>query len=205
MGYRKIAAFAIASALVAGCATMPSDTEQRAKALQIMKASFKSRGAVTLDRLDQDETQALCSGYANQVPRDVAKRIENANLHSIKYPADGRYLGDWKEGEKIAQSGRGLQFNDPVGSVNGANCYACHQLAPQELSYGSIGPSLYRYIKQRGNSEEAVKYTWGKVYNAEAYMACSAMPRFGHNKILTEDQIRHVVALLLDPESPVNK
>ncbi|MEO8136346.1 MAG: sulfur oxidation c-type cytochrome SoxX, partial [Betaproteobacteria bacterium] len=31
------------------------------------------------------------------------------------------------------------------------------------------------------------------------------MPRFGHNGILTEKQIKDVVALLLDPESPVNK
>jgi sulfur-oxidizing protein SoxX len=31
------------------------------------------------------------------------------------------------------------------------------------------------------------------------------MPRFGHNGILTEQQIKDVVALLMDPESPVNK
>ena len=31
------------------------------------------------------------------------------------------------------------------------------------------------------------------------------MPRFGHQGILTEEQLKHVVALLLDPESPVNK
>jgi sulfur-oxidizing protein SoxX len=31
------------------------------------------------------------------------------------------------------------------------------------------------------------------------------MPRFGHNGILTDQQIRDVVALLLDPQSPVNK
>jgi len=31
------------------------------------------------------------------------------------------------------------------------------------------------------------------------------MPRFGHNGILTDQQIRDVVALLLDPMSPVNQ
>jgi L-cysteine S-thiosulfotransferase len=31
------------------------------------------------------------------------------------------------------------------------------------------------------------------------------MPRMGHLKVLTEDQMRHVMALLLDPESPVNQ
>ena len=43
------------------------------------------------------------------------------------------------------------------------------------------------------------KYAWGKVYNAQAYSACSNMPRFGHNGILTEQQIKDVVALLMDP------
>ena len=31
------------------------------------------------------------------------------------------------------------------------------------------------------------------------------MPRFGVNKFLTEQQIKDLVALLFDPESPVNK
>ena len=45
----------------------------------------------------------------------------------------------------------------------------------------------------------------GKVFNPEAYAACTNMPRFGHNGILTEQQIKDVVALLMDPASPVNK
>ena len=31
------------------------------------------------------------------------------------------------------------------------------------------------------------------------------MPRFGHKGLLNEEQIRHVMALLLDPKSPVNQ
>jgi sulfur-oxidizing protein SoxX len=31
------------------------------------------------------------------------------------------------------------------------------------------------------------------------------MPRFGHSGILTEAQIKDVVALLMDPKSPVNQ
>jgi sulfur-oxidizing protein SoxX len=31
------------------------------------------------------------------------------------------------------------------------------------------------------------------------------MPRFGQNGILTEQQIKDVVALLMDPKSPVNQ
>lgn len=44
-----------------------------------------------------------------------------------------------------------------------------------------------------------------KVYNAQAFVACSTMPRFGHKGILTEAQIAYLVALLLDPASPVNQ
>jgi len=35
-------------------------------------------------------------------------------------------------------------------------------------------------------------------------MACSNMPRFGHAGVLDEAQIRDLMALLLDPKSPVN-
>uniref|UniRef100_UPI0020407A5F hypothetical protein n=1 Tax=Escherichia coli TaxID=562 RepID=UPI0020407A5F len=80
-------------------------------------------------------------------------------------------------GEKTAQSGRGMQFSDPAGTVNGANCYACHRLSKDELSYGTIGPSLYPYGKRRGDSEAILRYRWGKIYNSTAYAACSNMPR----------------------------
>jgi len=192
--------------LVAGCAMPPSDAEIRAKAAATMKSSFKDAGQAKLDRLDQDETQRVCSQYAGKaLPPDVAKRVEQLNLATIKYPADGKLVGDWKNGEKIAQEGRGKQFSDdPAGPV-GANCYACHQLAPQELSYGTIGPTLYQFGKLRGYTDETRRYAWGKVYNADAFAACSNMPRFGHSGILTEAQLRDVVALLMDPASPVNQ
>ena len=70
---------------------------------------------------------------------------------------------------------------------------------------GTIGPSLYQFGKLRGYNDETRKYAYGKIFNAEAYSACTNMPRFGHKGILTEAQIKDVVALLVDPESPVNK
>jgi len=134
----------------------------------------------------------------------LASKIEAANLATVRYPVDGRFLGDWKNGEKIAQEGRGRQFSDdPAGPVGG-NCYACHQLAPSELAFGTIGPSLYRYLERRGNTPESQRYTYAKIYNSEAFSACSNMPRFGYKGILTEQQIKDVAALLLDPGSPVN-
>ncbi len=177
------------------------------KALAMMKAGFTAKGQAKLDRLDQDELQRTCSIYTgdNVVPKDMAARIEKAQLATIKFPADGKLLGNWKSGEKIAQSGRGGQFSDDPKQPSGANCYACHQLDKAELSYGTIGPSLYNFAKVRGYGPDIQKYAWTKVYNSHATSACSTMPRFGHQKILTEDQIRDVVALLMDPNSPVNK
>ena len=197
---------ALAAAGVVGCATKPSDAETSAKAAQVLKASFKARGQAGLDRLDQDETQKLCTQYATAAPpKDVVEKIEKANLASIRWPADGKYVGDWKKGEQIAQEGRGKQYSDdPAGPVGG-NCYACHQLAPQEVSYGTIGPSLYQFGKSRGYNDDVRKYAYGKIWNSEAYNACSLMPRFGHSGILTEAQVKDLVALLMDPESPVNK
>ena len=194
-------------ALVAGCATMMSDADMTKKALVVLKSSFKENGQAKLDRLDQDEVQATCSWYEtpDKIPKDVAQRLEAGQLKAVKYPADGQLLGDWKAGEAIAQSGTGKQFNDDPSRPSGANCYACHQLAPQELAFGTIGPSLLGFGKLRGNSEEIRKYAYAKVYNSQAFSACSTMPRFGHNEILTERQMKDVVALLLDPASPVNK
>ena len=207
---------AFAAAVLAGCATGPSVTELNELARQIAKASFRDEGIVKADKvLNADETNRLCSeADVSGKPLDeaTAKRLEQANLKTVKWPSDGKFLGDWKQGEAIAQSGRGLTFTDDAKVVNGGNCYNCHQITKEEISFGTIGPSLYNYGKIRGvtdpNSESAkpiVEYTWGKIWNSKAYNACSNMPRAGHMGILSEAQIRHVVALLLDPNSPVNK
>ena len=191
-------------AIAAGCATMVSDEERSAKALEVIKASFREQGQAKLDRLVQDDMQRTCSAE-KAPPKDVTDKLEKAQQALIKYPADGKFLGDWKEGEKIAQSGVGKQFTDDPARPNGANCYACHQITKEELSFGTIGPSLYNFGKVRGYSPEIQRYAYGKVYNSQAFSACSNMPRFGHSAILTEKQIQDVVALLMDPTSPVNK
>jgi L-cysteine S-thiosulfotransferase len=201
-----LAAAFVASAMLVGCATAPGDAEMNARAAAMLKASFAEHGQAKLDRLVQDDTQKACSEYTGKaLPKDVAARIEKENLASIKWPADGKLLGDWKSGEKIAQAGQGMQYSDDPKQPSGANCYACHQLAPQELSYGTIGPSLFQFGKSRGYTDEVRKYAYGKIYNAEGYNACTNMPRFGHKGILTEQQIKDLVALLMDPQSPVNK
>lgn len=202
-----VLALSVAAAVAAGCAAMAtSDKEYDEQALAMMKTSFKNRGQAKLDRLDQDAMQRACSQYEGKAPpKDVAAALEKAQQAKIKFPADGKFLGDWKSGERVAQSGQGMQYSDDPSRPNGANCYACHQLTKAELSFGTIGPSLYNFGKLRGFTPEMQKYAYSKVYNSQAFSACSNMPRFGHSAILTEKQIKDVVALLMDPNSPVNK
>jgi sulfur-oxidizing protein SoxX len=208
-------AVASVALLVVGCASGPTVADLNALTQQIIKASFRDEGIVKASLLNTDETNQACSeADATGKPLDekTAKRIEEINMKAIKWPSDGKFIGDWKEGEKIAQNGRGLTFTDDEKTVNGGNCYNCHKIDEKEISYGTIGPSLHNYGKIRGitdpNSATAkpiVEYTWGKIWNSKAYNACSNMPRAGHSGILTEAQVRHVVGLLLDPQSPVNK
>lgn len=175
--------------------------------MQVLRASFDERNEVALDRLEQSEMQRACSvaeRTGEAMPSEVAQKIAVAARESVKFPEDGEFLGDWRQGEKIAQSGRGLQWSDKPGSARGGNCYACHELTKAELSYGNIGTSLLHYGKQRDYSEAAMKYAWTQMYNPHAYNACSVMPRFGDEDILTEEQMKDVMALLFDPNSPVN-
>ena len=210
--YRVVTAFAAAAVVIAaGCASTPAPVDYDKLALSMIKTSFRDQGEAKLDRLDQDAVQKACSGPTPPTP-EVASKLEAEALASVKPPAAGRYLGDWKEGEQLAQNGRGMTWSDPAGSANGGNCYNCHQMAKAEISYGTLGPSLYNYGKLRGVKDPAdpvsapiVQYTWGKLYNAKAYNACSGMPRFGHERLLSEKQMQDLMALLLDPKSPVNQ
>jgi hypothetical protein len=96
---------ALAAILVAGCATQPSPQELDQQAQAMIKASFREQGIAKMDRLDQDLGQAACS--ADKPPaEEVAKRVEAQAYASIQPPQDGRYIGDWREGEKLAQNGR---------------------------------------------------------------------------------------------------
>lgn len=201
---------------LAACAQGPSVAEIDQLTDQIVNTSFRDQGYVKVARISAtDETNRLCSqADVSGKPLDeaTAKRIETVNFQAIRWPSNGQYLGDWKQGEAIAQSGRGLTWTDKQEDANGGNCYNCHQISKEEISHGTIGPSLYQYGKIRGVTDPAsaaakpiVEYTWGKIWNAKAYNACSNMPRAGHSGILTEAQVRHIVALLLDPQSPVNK
>jgi sulfur-oxidizing protein SoxX len=211
-----IALSLVAAAAVMGCATTFGGADADKVAADMVRTGFRSEGIAKVERVTAiDETLQACNAAdvaGKPLDAAVAKRLEEANLKTIKWPSDGKFLGDWKQGEQIAQSGRGQTWTDAANQANGGNCYNCHQIAREEISFGTIGPSLYNYGKLRGvsdpNSAAAkpiVEYTWGKIWNAKAYNACSNMPRSGHMGNLNEQQIRHIMALLLDPASPVNK
>ena len=196
--------------------TGASLAQQADAALQkTLSASFRAEGQAGMDRLLQDEANRLCSqadASGKTVSDEDAERIRQSSFKAIAWPTDGQFFGDFKLGEKLAQDGRGKTWSDTPGSENGGNCYNCHQISKSEISYGTLGPSLYNYGKLRGVSDvnsatakPVIDYTWGKLWNPRAYNACSSMPRFGHNSLLTQAQLKHLMSLLLDPQSPVNQ
>lgn len=179
--------------------------------LSMIDRSFQSRGIVKKDVLDRSALQVACS-REDATNKATLAHIEAEQAKTIKPPSDGRYLGDWKSGERIALDGRGMTWTDKSltspnndGKGNGGGCYNCHELGHHELAFGTIGPSLKDYAKTRGNSKEVIEYTWARLYNAKSFNACSLMPRNGDSGLLTEQQIKDLMAFLLDPNSSVNK
>ena len=180
---------------------MPQDLE---RITAVLKRDFRDNGQAKLDRIELDEVQRLCNLRDDNPPAEAARQLEQAQLAKIRFP-NGSLMGDWKQGERIAQSGRGSRWSDKPGVQEGGSCYNCHQISPKAEAFGTLGPSLAGFGKIRGSGPEVQKYVYGKIYNAKAYNLCSQMPRLGHAGTLTEQQIKDLVALLLDPKSPVNQ
>jgi L-cysteine S-thiosulfotransferase len=201
-------ALLILAAALGACASTPQkpfSTEAELREVQaVLKRDFHARGSAALSRLEPDAVQQACNLSDNVPPEAVVKTLEAEQMASIRFPS-GSLVGDWQRGQRIAQSGRGLQWNDGPKDVAGGSCYNCHQLSPQETSHGTLGPSLLGFGKLRGNTPEIQKYAYGRIYNSKAYNLCSQMPRLGHSGTLSEQQIKDLVAYLVDPASPVNK
>jgi L-cysteine S-thiosulfotransferase len=168
-------------------------------------ATWKSAPEAWKSRVTQDETQRVCTATDNNPPGAEFDKVLAREQASVVYPADGNVIGDWQKGERVAQVGTGGQFSDAADGPRGGNCYACHQIAPKELSYGTLGPSLVGYGRDRKFDKEEAKKTYSKIFNAMSIVPCSQMPRFGYHQFLTQEQIKDVVGLLFDPASPVNK
>jgi sulfur-oxidizing protein SoxX len=202
---KRFAAFLLAATAPAILAPPAAADDPRTAAVTALQRDFKPRGIATMNLLVEDGVQAICNRTDDKPPKEIAQRLEQDQLAGIRWPADGKLVGDWKSGERIAQNGRGMTWSDPAGAPGGGSCYNCHRIGPQETSFGTIGPSLFQFGKIRGSGPDMQRYVYGKIYNAKAYSLCSQMPRFGHVGALSEQQIKDLVALLLDPGSPVNK
>jgi len=196
----------VAFAGIAAAQAQQKSSVDPARVEAAIKAAFPSATGEWAARLIPDETMQQCSASRNNPVKADAVAIAAREKATITYPADGNFIGDWKKGEALAQNGYGMRFTDyPPARANGGNCYACHQITKREVSYGTLGPSLLEYGKLHEYKPEAVKAVYEKIYNSHAALPCSNMPRFGTNKILTIEQIKDAVALLMSPDSPVNK
>jgi L-cysteine S-thiosulfotransferase len=195
----------IFAVLALALSAAPVPAQQSDSVDSTVKAAFPTAPADWASRLTGDETMQQCSAHRNSPPKAIADEILKRERASIVYPADNTFIGDWKKGERLAQSGYGLRFTDyPPRQQNGGNCYACHQITKTEVSFGTLGPSLGNYGKIRDFDPADAKALYEKIYNSNAVYACSTMPRFGANKILTVEQITDIVALLMAKDSPVN-
>lgn len=192
-------------ALAAFVVAIPAAAEPTAADVQkVLQRDLHPRGQAGMDRLNQDAVQRACTESRDHPTAEVAKSLEAGEMKTISFP-EGSLIGDWKKGEAIAQSGRGMTWNDKAGDPAGGSCYNCHELSPKEMSHGTIGPSLKGFGKTRGTGTDVQRYVYGKIYNAKAYKLCTQMPRFGPSGTLTAQQIKDLVGLLLDPASPVNE
>jgi sulfur-oxidizing protein SoxX len=201
-----LAAFAaIALAASAAAAAEKKSAVSAEDVERAVAAAWRNLPPELQARVDQDQTMRECSQYRNNPPKPVADAILVRERATIAYPPDGKFLGDWKRGETSALSGYGGRMGDDPKRASGGNCYACHQLAASEISYGTLGPSLLGYGKAKDFTPAAQKELYERIYDPQSTFACSNMPRFGHNKFLTIEQIKDLVAFLMDPASPVNQ
>ena len=205
----RCAALGAPALFAAGCASFPDPAATHQLAESMVSTSFSAPTPVLLKRLEQDRSQRICSkiGEAKLTQEEAAEVVRLAR-ESIRYPASGKLVGDWRRGEKLAHDGAGdrIQFGRlEKRKENGGLCQNCHALAPGEINVGNVGPGLTGYGAQRGSSEAVAKLTYERIYNAWAYAPCSNMPRLGATGHLTPEQITHMVAYLVDPQSPINR
>lgn len=209
MNARKLILCAL---LAAAYPAVHAGDDMGAKVARLVADSFKPGEGQDMSRLVQDETQKMCSVTRNNPLPAQAAAINAREQATIKYPDGNKLVGDWKNGEKLVKGGFGMR----IGSIepdaparqkggNGGNCYACHALDPKEVAAGNLGPSLTGYGALRGAGDEIVKFTYDKIYNTQATVACSNMPRLGLHGVLTPEQIADVTAYLVSPESSLNK
>ena len=217
-----MAAFA-SVALTAGCAVADGSkgsdvditamsAEELAEHLIFETDSFRDQemqeGGTWRDRMTQDELQKACS-MEGDPDGETAGRVVAMARASYEAP-ESIELGDWRKGAELADSGYGYRqghnTDDHGQRETGGNCYNCHVFDPRVSEQGTIGPSLQNYGANRGTSEAVLRYVHEVISNPHQYFPCTEMPRFNSDRhqLLSDEQISHIMAYLLDPESPVN-
>jgi sulfur-oxidizing protein SoxX len=206
---KSISLLAITTACIVGCTTFPDADTTAQRAERMVLEAHPLTGPELNRRTAQDESQRACSAVGGpKLTQEQSAAIVTAARDHMQYPASGKLSGDWKIGEQLVADGRGQRIvNGQIEKLphNGALCINCHAIDPKEVNSGNVGPALVSYGTQRGNSEAVARYTYERIYNAWAFIPCSNMPRLGASGFLTPEQIAHVVAYLIDPQSPVNK
>ena len=137
-------------------------------------------------RLDQDETQKACSQYRNAPPKDVADAIVAREKAAIVYPARRQADGRLEEGREAGRRAATAAGSPTIrrASANGGNCYACHQLAKAQVSYGTLGPSLleygkirkYRRGRRQGRLRAHLQSACGHCVRKHATIGCQQVP-----------------------------
>jgi sulfur-oxidizing protein SoxX len=206
--YLKYIVFFTPIVIGLGCASLPDAQTTRELGEKMVAGSYPGMPEALTRRAVQDRAQQVCSKIGGaKLTQDEAAEVVKLSRESIRYPASGNLAGDWKIGARLAFAGQGGRIvggKMEAAKENGALCSNCHALAPGEFNVGNIGPSLTGYGALRGNSEAVAKLTYERIYNAWAFAPCANMPRLGAGGHLTPEQIAHVVAYLIDPQSPVN-
>ena len=130
-----------------------------------------------------DDAMRLCSQYRDIRRAKCARRSNLAQKATIRYPVDGKLIGDWKEGEKLASSGRGGHIGfiqpDPPGRLRGGNCYACHQLARRKSPTAPSAPACSISASCAAIRRRHHQVRLRQDLQLQRLHACSNMPRFG--------------------------
>ena len=168
-------------------------------------------GATVRQRLHQDALQKSCSKLKGG-PLDSAtvQKVIGLARESMNYPEGGIEIGDWKKGQALAENAYGWRIghktDDHSARETGGLCINCHAMEEdKQIRSGTLGPSLISYGEGRGMNERTKKYVYEVLYNPHVYFPCTNMPRFGARDVLTQQKISHIMAYLLDPDSPVNE
>lgn len=115
--------------------------------------------------------------YPCHIAEEPCSKIPPPPVEKVKFSGQ---LGDAQKGQKIALD------------LRWGNCIACHSL-PGGHEGGNIGPSLSDY----GKRNMPLAYTFQRIWDNRVLSPSAFMPIYGPNKVLTDQEIRDVMAYLM--------